>query len=108
MKTFKINFIALFSVCFALNAQQTPAPQQNTPVAISGATAHLGNGSVIENSLIIFENGTLQYVGQMDNSLLNTQMKIIEAQEKHVYPGFIIPNSTLGLIEIDAVRASVT
>lgn len=106
MKTFKINFIALFSVCFALNAQQTPASQQNTPVAISGATAHLGNGSVIENSLIIFENGTLQYVGQMDISLLNTQMKIIEAQEKHVYPGFIIPNSTLGLIEIDAVRAS--
>lgn len=106
MRTLKIYFIALFSICFALNAQQTPAPVQNTTVAIKGATAHLGNGSVIDNSLIIFENGTLQYVGQMDSSKLNTQMDIIEADGKHVYPGFIIPNSTLGLIEIDAVRAS--
>jgi imidazolonepropionase-like amidohydrolase len=106
MKTLKIYFIALFSICFALNAQQTPAPVQNTTVAIKGATAHLGNGSLLDNSLIIFENGTLQYVGQMDRSKLNTQMDIIEADGKHVYPGFIIPNSTLGLIEIDAVRAS--
>lgn len=106
MRTSKIYFIALFSICFALNAQQTPAPVQNTTVAIKGATAHLGNGSLQENSLIIFENGTLQYVGQMDSTKLNTQMDIIEADGKHVYPGFIIPNSTLGLIEIDAVRAS--
>ena len=106
MRTLKIYFIALFSICFALNAQQTPAPVQNTIVAIKGATAHLGNGSVLDNSLIIFENGTLHYVGPMDSSKLNTQMDIIEADGKHVYPGFIIPNSTLGLIEIDAVRAS--
>ena len=25
---------------------------------------------------------------------------------KHVYPSFIVPNTTLGITEIDAVRAS--
>ncbi len=32
--------------------------------------------------------------------------KIIDAKGKHVYPGFIAPNSTLGLVEIDAVVQS--
>jgi imidazolonepropionase-like amidohydrolase len=30
----------------------------------------------------------------------------IDATGKHVYPGFIAPNSTLGLVEIDAVKSS--
>ena len=31
---------------------------------------------------------------------------IIDAHGKEIYPGFIAPNSTLGLVEIDAVKAS--
>jgi imidazolonepropionase-like amidohydrolase len=30
----------------------------------------------------------------------------IDATGKHVYPGFIAPNSTLGLVEIDAIKSS--
>ncbi len=30
----------------------------------------------------------------------------IDATGKQVYPGFIAPNSTLGLVEIDAVKSS--
>jgi imidazolonepropionase-like amidohydrolase len=30
----------------------------------------------------------------------------IDASGKHVYPGFIAPNSTLGLVEIDAIKSS--
>jgi len=33
-------------------------------------------------------------------------MEVIKANGKHIYPGFIAPNSTLGLAEVDAVRAS--
>ena len=43
-------------------AQQTPAPKQSEAVTIVGAKAHLGNGEVIENSLIIFENGKITQV----------------------------------------------
>ena len=88
-------------------AQQTPAPKQTENIAIVGATAHIGDGTIIENSLIILKEGKISAV--LDGTLVKidlTGMKIIKANDKHVYPGFIIPNSTLGLVEIDAVKAS--
>ena len=106
MRTLKIHIIALLAFCFLGSAQQTPASKQQKTVAIVGATVHTGTGSVLENSLIIFDQGTLQYVGAMDQGKINSEMDVINARKQHVYPGFIIPNSTLGLIEIDAVRAS--
>ena len=33
--------------------------------------------------------------------------KIINAEGKHVYPGIIAPNSTLGLVEIDGRGSSL-
>jgi len=88
-------------------AQQTPAPKQTKDFAIVGATAHLGNGEVIDKSLIIVKDGKLHTVVDMTVAKIDLAgIKVINANEKHVYPGFIIPNSTLGLVEIDAVKAS--
>lgn len=87
-------------------AQQTPAPMQSKSIAITGATAHIGNGQVIQNSLIIFKDGKLTTVSGASQTDLSG-MDVIDATGKHVYPGFIVPSSTLGLAEIDAVKASV-
>lgn len=103
---FNINHLALLLLTLSVYAQQTPAAQQQQTIAINGATAHLGNGEIIENSLIIFKDGILEYVGAANATKILPEMTIIQANNQHVYPGFIIPNSTLGLIEIDAVRAS--
>lgn len=94
-------FISLFGF-----AQQTPAPKQSKSILILGAKAHLGNGSVIENSLVSLVNGKIVTIG--DATLMKPAKHdiVIEAYGKHLYPGFIAPNSTLGLVEIDAVRAS--
>ena len=103
----KIKYILSFVLIFFLAnnyAQQTPAPVQNQTISIVGATAHIGNGKVIENATIIFEKGIITYLGNANNIL--AKGKIIDAKNKHLYPGFIIPNSTLGLGEIDAVRAT--
>lgn len=105
MKFYITILTSLFLSPF-LEGQQTPAPPQKQTTAIIGATAHLGNGETIENSLLIFDNGILNYVGKKDNTKNLSEMEVIDASNQHVYPGFIIPNSTLGLIEIDAVRAS--
>ncbi|MCF7561419.1 amidohydrolase family protein [Sabulilitoribacter multivorans] len=88
-------------------AQQTPAPKQTETIAIVGATAHIGNGTTIENSLIILKDGKISTIvdGKVAKMDL-TGMNIIKATGKHVYPGFIVPNSTLGLVEVDAVKAS--
>mgnify|MGYP001544389343 FL=1 len=102
-----IKLITLSIVCvFIGHAQQTPADKQSNPIAILGGTAHLGNGTVIQNSFIAFENGILQTISELTGTEDTSKMEVIDAQGQHIYPGFIVPNSTLGLIEIDAVRAS--
>lgn len=102
-------YISLCTLFFGLlgQAQQTPAPAQDQEIIIVGATAHIGNGEVIENSVIAFKDGKLTEVTSANQKNLNaSNAKVIYAEGKHVYPGFIAPNSTLGLVEIDAVRAS--
>jgi hypothetical protein len=86
-----------------------PAPKQKQSILIMGATAHLGNGQLINNSAIAFENGLLTMVA--DATLIRFDQtkyaKIFDAAGKHVYPGLIAANSSLGLIEISAARATV-
>ena len=72
-----------------------------------GGTAHVGNGEVIENSTIIIENGKIIAIGPSNLVIVNKKRAITHNIEgKHVYPSLILPNSTLGLAEIDAVRAT--
>ena len=105
MKIFKyITTLVFISFSLFVYAQQTPAPLQNKIITISGATAHIGNGTIIENSIITFENGILIAVADATTSKITLRGTIIDATGKHVYPGFIAPNTTLGLVEIDAVR----
>ena len=99
-KAYKILVLAIYATSM-VTGQQTPAPAQSQAIAITGATAHIGNGQVIENSVLVFNNGKLTYVG---TKAQNIQGKTINATGKHVYPGFIVPNSSLGLAEIYAVR----
>lgn len=87
----------------AMFAQQTPGPKQTETITIVGATCHIGNGTVLENSNIVFENGKITSIGG-SGSLLKG--RVIKASGKHVYPGFIAPAKSLGLVEVDAVRSS--
>ncbi|MDX1277971.1 amidohydrolase family protein [Oceanihabitans sediminis] len=109
MKKINNYIITAFLLCTTfLFAQQTPAPKQTKAICIMGATAHIGNGEVIENSIIIFNNGKIETVADARLVKIDiSNMDLIKAEGKHVYPGFIVPNSTLGLGEIDAVRATI-
>ncbi len=94
-------------LCFTITfAQQTPAPAQTEAFTITGATAHIGDGTVIENSVIIVENGKITACVNGLTSKLTYKGKVIDAKGKHVYPGFIGANTSLGLVEVNAVRAS--
>ncbi len=101
------SLICAMLLCLQSYAQQTPASPQEQEIIIVGATAHIGNGEVIENAVIAFKDGIITEVASAsDKNLDASNAKVIYAEGKHVYPGFIAPNSTLGLVEIDAVRAS--
>jgi len=95
-------------LAWSLAAQPAPAPPQKGKIAILGATAHLGNGKVIKNSLITFENGKLLTVEDASKIRLDQKSfaQVIDANGKHAYPGFIAPNTSIGLVEIEAVRAT--
>ncbi|MGD1839314.1 MAG: amidohydrolase family protein [Thermonemataceae bacterium] len=83
----------------------SPAPQQSQPIIIENATIHVGNGQVIEKGVLVFQEGKITTVGTQSDDLTNA--KRIDAQGKHVYPGLILPSTTLGLREVDAVRATL-
>ncbi|TLF42217.1 amidohydrolase family protein [Maribacter aurantiacus] len=104
MKNILILLLAI-ATYLPVSAQQTPAAKQTEAITIEGATAHLGNGEVIESSLIMFEDGKLTFVGDSKMKIAR-KGNIIDASGKHVYPGFIAPAKTLGLIEINSVRAT--
>ncbi|NQX92193.1 MAG: amidohydrolase family protein [Flavobacteriales bacterium] len=87
-------------------AQPTPAPKQTESILIVGGTAHLGNGDVIFDAAVGFENGVITFVGNSNKAPKDNYKQIIDGTGKHIYPGFITPNSTLGLQEVGAVRAT--
>ncbi len=89
-------------------AAQTPVPAkaQSKPTVLMGATAHLGNGSVIQNSIIAFDKGKLTIVADATVTRMDLSgYEVIDVSGKHVYPGFILPNSQVGLQEVSSVRA---
>lgn len=98
----KIVVAALLALGVTSWAQQTPADKQSGPISITGVTAHIGDGTVVENCTIVFEDGKITALGSGET----TKGNIIDASGKHVYPGFIAPVKELGLIEVEAVRAS--
>ena len=105
-KLFSIFFIS--ALAQTISAQvPAPAPVQSQPVAIMGATVHVGNGKVIENAIVTFKSGKIEQV--LDGTLVRMDLsgyRQIDATGKHIYPGLILPVSNLGLVEIEAVRAS--
>ena len=90
----KVNCILILALAFAFQgvSQQTPAPAQTEAVSITGATAHVGDGTVVENATIVFEEGKITALG----TDMATKGTVIDASGKHVYPGFIAPNKSIG------------
>lgn len=97
----KIFFTLFFATAFISNAQ-------TKSILLMNGTAHLGTDSVIQNSLIGIKDGKLILVAdatliKIDNS---TYDEVLDITGKQVYPGLIIPNTNIGLTEIEAVRAT--
>jgi imidazolonepropionase-like amidohydrolase len=105
-------FSLILSIYTAATIAQipVPAPPQVEPVLLRGAIAHIGNGQLINNSLIGISNGKIDFVVDANTASLpdvSKYTKLMDVTGKHVYPGFILLNTTLGLREVDAVRATL-
>ncbi len=99
--------LALLATCLVargLASTQIPGAPQAKPIAIVHATVHTVSHGTINDGTVLFDGGKIVAVGQ--NVTVPSGAEIIDGTGKHVYPGMIAPNTTLGLTEIDAVRAT--
>lgn len=91
----------LGTLAYALSPQ-VAAPQKQE-VVYHNANVHIGNGEVLKNATIAFDDGKIVRVGYYKIAWQETD---IDLKGKHVYPGFILPVTALGLSEIGAVKAT--
>jgi imidazolonepropionase-like amidohydrolase len=88
-----------------LASDQVPGAPQKAPVAIVGATIHPVKGRIVKEGTVLFDNGKITAVGK-DVAIPEGAVRV-DGAGKHVYPGLIASYTSLGLIEVGAVRASV-
>lgn len=102
--------IYLLALAFGVSsayAQETilPARPQDKPVYLTNAVIHVGNGQVIENGTLAFANGKITAVGAGVSA--SGDATVLDMKGQHVYPGIIAPDTKLGLVEFESVRATI-
>lgn len=104
-KNYYIYLLPAFIAVSAMAQVPAPAPPQQEPIALVNGMVHLGNGQVLENGTVAFEQGKITFAGKASDAQL-TGYRQIDVGGKHVYPGLILPLTNVGLVEIEAVRAT--
>jgi len=104
-KVFNLVLLMIAAVTSFAQANVLPAKAQKGVMYVKNATIHVGNGTVIENGVIVVRDGKIEKVGK-DIAIPADATDVVDASGKQVYPGLILPVSTLGLVEISSIRAS--
>jgi imidazolonepropionase-like amidohydrolase len=101
-----IRIIALVIVSLVLSNQVNA--QKTTKKLLMNGFLHVGNGEVLQTAAIGIDKDRIVLIKNALAYTVNPSEwdTIIDLQGQHVYPGFLAPNSTLGLTEIDAIRAT--
>ncbi len=103
-------FIVTLLLIGSMTYAQVPTPSETYAgrMLIQYATVHIGNGEVLQNGLVEVQNGEISRVADASKSRVNAADydTVINADGAHLYPGFILMDSRLGLTEIGAVRAT--
>lgn len=106
MKKSIIYLLSCLAIGTTMQAQESvyPAKKQDGPVYIMNGTVHVGNGQVLNNTSIEIKDGKITAIGA--NITPAAGSTVADAKGKHVYPGLILANSNLGLVEVSSVRAT--
>lgn len=83
---------------------QIPGAPQEVPVLLRGGDLYTISGGVLPATDLLFENGKITAIGP--GLAAPDGAEIVDVSGQRVYPGLIAPDTTLGLVEIGAVRAT--
>ncbi len=101
-----LTALLLFAVSVTAQDLTRKAPPQKAPVALVHGTVHPVSGDVIDDGYVLFDGGRITEVGKSAGKMFAGTVQVVDVTGKHVYPGLIDPNTSLGLLEIGAVRAT--
>lgn len=100
-----LSIIFLVFCSLSRASDQIPAPPQTHPILIKDATIHPLSSGNISHGQILFVDGVITAIGKRIYDLPD-DVEIINLKGKHIYPGLIAAGTTVGLVEINAVRAT--
>ena len=83
---------------------EIPGASQQKPIAIVGGTIHPVSGPDIVGGTLLFEEGRIVAVGS--KVAVPDGAQRVDATGKHVYPSLLDAYTAVGLVEINAVRAT--
>jgi imidazolonepropionase-like amidohydrolase len=106
MRGFILLLVIIVSAASSYGQTPTPGKKQEKSIIYINATVHIGDGTKVLKGAVGFDNGLISYVGATPEVRKNLFEEVIDVEGMHIYPGFIAPNSTLGLQEIGSVRAT--
>jgi imidazolonepropionase-like amidohydrolase len=98
----------LVSIILILFSELFFAQKTYTHIALLNGIAHIGNGKIIESSLVVLNKDKIETVSETKGLKLNYKAfdTVIDIQGKHIYPALINTNNVLGLHDAEAVRAT--
>ncbi|MGZ4041703.1 MAG: amidohydrolase family protein [Bacteroidia bacterium] len=104
----KRQTLIILVLAFTLTQATVVAQKTYKHIALFNATAHIGNGNIIEGSLIVINNDRIETVMSTKGLKLNPAAydTVIDLSGKHIYPALINTNNILGLHDAEAVRAT--
>lgn len=97
--------LALFAFIPVCAQKPTPAPPQTKSMLLKGGTVHVGDGTVIDDAAVGFRSGVIDFVGH-SYGVKGLYDTTIVTNGAHIYPGLILPDNSIGLHEVDLVRAT--
>lgn len=99
-----ISLIIAAAVSPALAHDIVPGAKQTAPILLTDATIHTATQGVLDNADLLMVDGKIAAIGV--DLAAPEGAKVVSLQGKHLYPGLIALANQLGLIEIEAVRAT--
>jgi len=99
-----VEYSAALMVLAALIFLSAPRAAHAESTLLQNAIVHTVSGETFSPGDVLIQDGKIAAVGK---SLPVGEAKTVDLAGKHLYPGMIALDTTMGLTEIDAVRATI-
>ena len=99
-----VGTLAVTATSLTAAHDQVPGEKQQQPIVLQGGTLHTVSQGTLTDTDLVFADGKITAIGT--NVAIPDGAEVVDISGQHVYPGVIAMDTTLGINEIGAVRAT--